>query len=113
MLFAVVMLFVQLPRIDRVVYEYDGSAAAFGPSGPVHATHRTPADLAAQAKSQRRALAVLDRLEQSVTSRATIQQAVTGVSVPGFPQVSADFTAEGLLDLPEREIQSSRSARSY
>jgi hypothetical protein len=106
-LFAFVMLAAQLPRIDRVVYEYDASSAPFGPSSPIRATPRTAANLAAQARSQRSALAELDRLEQTARgsgmSRATIRQAVSRVSVPGFPQISADFTTEALLDLPDRE----------
>jgi hypothetical protein len=117
MLFAIVMLGVQSPRIARIIYEYDGSAAPFGPNVPIRATPRTAASLAAQALSQRRALAVLDRLERTARetgmTRATIRQAVTPVSVPGFPLVSADFTVEDLLDLPDREIPSSRSPGSY
>jgi hypothetical protein len=106
-LFAVAMLAVQSPRIDRVIYQYDGSAAPFGPSGPIWATPRTAANMAAQARGQRSALVELDRIErtarESGMSRAMIRQAVSRVTVPGFPQVSRDFTAEALLNLPDRE----------
>ena len=103
-LFAVAMFMVQWPRIDRVVYQYDGSSAPFGPSGPVWATPRTAASLAAQARSQRSALAELDRLEQkareSGMSRATIREAISRVSVPGMPMGTGNFDAEDLLDIP-------------
>jgi hypothetical protein len=104
LLFAGVLLVLQSPRIERVIYQYDGLAAATVPSDPVQAPPRTVADLTEQARSQRRALAELDRLEQAVheggLGRAAIRQAVRDVSVPGMPPGPADFRAEDLLDLP-------------
>lgn len=115
-LFAIVFFAVQLPRVDRIIYEYDGAAAPFAPSAPIRATPRTVASLAAQARSQRDALAALDRLEQTAresgTSRATIREAGGRMSVPGFPHLSADFTAADLLDLPDREVRPLRSPGS-
>jgi hypothetical protein len=103
-LFAVAMLVLQRPRVDRVIYEYDGLSA---PSSGDQAT-RTPAELVERARTQRRALAMLDRLEQSALKRglglAAIRLEASRVMIPGMP---AGFPGVGpveLLDVPDTEI---------
>ena len=117
MLFAAVILALQAPRVDRIIYQYGGSAAPFGPSASARETPLTAASLAEQARSQRNALAELDRLEQTARAKgmslATIRQAISRISVPGYPHffkafnTFADFNPEDLLDLPGLEIRSS------
>jgi hypothetical protein len=103
-LFAAAMLLLQLPRVDRVIFLYDGAAAPFGSDAPIHVTRLTPANLAEKARAQRKALAELDRIEQAArergTGRAAVRQAIRRVSVPGMPEPALDFDAVDLLDLP-------------
>lgn len=104
-LFVAVMLTLQGPRAARVTFDYDGSAAPPGPDAPLWTTHRTPADLEAEARAQRRALAALDGLERSVRrgeiSRAGVPQAVAPDAVPGMPRPMPGYQPSDLLDLSD------------
>jgi hypothetical protein len=100
-LFAAVMLALQAPRADRVVFEYDEMAAPLGPTSSRSAAVRTPGDLATQAKTQRESLAALDRLESAVRrgefDRAAIRRAIERANVPGMPTHLLDFDPTDLL----------------
>jgi hypothetical protein len=103
-LFVAAMLLLQLPRVDRVIFLYDGAAAPYGPSSPIVVEPVTLAKLAARARTQRQALAALDRIERSARERGTrpaeVRRAVGEVSVPAMPELSLNFDAVELLDLP-------------
>jgi hypothetical protein len=106
-LFAVVMLALQAPRADRVVFEYDEMSAPIGPPSPGPIALRTPNDLATQAETQREALAALDHLERRVRageiSRAETRQ-INRVFVPGMPTHLLDFDPADLLDIPGESL---------
>ena len=106
-LFAGTILAIQVPRADRVVFEYDEMAAPIGPPSPGPVTPRTPADLATRAEEQRDALAALDRLENAVRrgdrDRSAIGQ-VNRTFVPGMPTHLLDFQPVELLDIPGNRI---------
>jgi hypothetical protein len=106
LIIAVILLF-QQPRIERVIYRYDGMGAAVAPELLARMPLRTPVDLAQSARSQRQALAALDRLEQSAreqrVSRAAVRRAVDHISVEGMPGIVADPSALDLLDIPSTE----------
>jgi hypothetical protein len=103
-LFAAMMLLLQSPRVDRVIFLYDGAAAPLGPGAPIVVTPVTPEDLATRARAQRQAFAALDRIERSARERGTgpaeVRQAIGEVSVPGMPEPALEFDAVELLDLP-------------
>ena len=106
-LFAGTLLAIQVPRADRVVFEYDEMAAPIGPPTPGPATPRTPADLTTRAEDQREALAALDRFE-SVVRRGDMEPAaarqVNQTFVPGMPTHLLDFHPVELLDIPGNPI---------
>jgi hypothetical protein len=102
-LFAVVLLLLQAPRADRVIFQYDGLAAPIPPvAGTTPGRARTRADLAERARSQRRALAELDRLEQAARQAGArieaLQADADRASVPGLPADLPDLHASDLLD---------------
>ena len=98
-LFAGVMLALQAPRADRVIFEYDEMAAPTAPASPGPVALRTPGDLATQARAQREKLAPRDRLEPAAprgeSSPADISRAVAGANVPGMPTASARLRPRG------------------
>jgi hypothetical protein len=104
-LFVAVMLALQVPRAERVIFEYDGMAAPVGPHSPGMVPQWTAANLAARAKAQRRALADLDRIERAVRrgelGRAGVHQAIDRVLVPGMPTHLTDLAPRDLMDLPD------------
>jgi hypothetical protein len=106
-LFAAVMLALQAPRADRVIFEYDEMAAPLGPPSLRPGATRTPGDLASQAKVQRESLAALDRLEQWIRQgeigRAATRQ-INNAFVPGMPTHLLDFHPADLLDIPGDQI---------
>jgi hypothetical protein len=97
--FAGAMLVLQVPRVGRVIFEYDGLAAP----GPISGRPRTPAELTEQAREQRRALAELDRLEQRARQNrsdlAAIRSEVSRICVPGMPGNLHGSSAIDLLDV--------------
>src|SRR5262249_29349441 len=99
--FAAVVLALQTPRAQRVIFQYDGLSAPAqsddrSGSGPL----RTPSELAQQARSQRSALAQLDQLERTAPRRGqeltAWLDALHGISVPGMPET---LTGIRVLDL--------------
>jgi hypothetical protein len=104
-LFAAVMLALQVPRVERVIFEYDGMAAPVGSHSSRAVPQRTEADLAARAKAQRRALADLDRIERAARrgelGRAAVHQAIDRAHVPGMPTHLNDLAPRDLMDLPD------------
>jgi hypothetical protein len=101
--FTAVVLWLQTPRAHRVIYQYDGAAAPIQPDdSTLRERIHTAADLAERARSQRRALAVLDRIEQAARQAGThhkaLRQAAGRASVPGMPGNLPDFHAPDLLD---------------
>ncbi len=107
--FIAVMLTLQAPRADRVIFDYEGAAALQGPDSPIRSSHRTPADIAAQARDQRQALAALDHLEQAARrgdmDRAAIRRAIDRAAVPGMPSPLPGFDPADLIDLPAAPTQ--------
>jgi hypothetical protein len=103
-LLAAVMLALQVPRVERVIFEYDGMAAPVVPRAPGVVAGQTPADLAARALAQRQALAGLDLIEGAARrgqiGRAGIARAIDRTSVPGMPARLPDFEPAALLDIP-------------
>ena len=103
-LFAATMLSLQAPRADRLVFAYDGMAAFIGPPTPGPVALRTPADLEAQARTQRTALAELDRLEASARrgeiNREAIRTAIRWHDIPGMPPHLPNFDPSEMLDIP-------------
>jgi hypothetical protein len=103
-LLAAVLLALQAPRVERVIFEYDGMAAPVGPHSPGVVAERTRAGLAARAGAQRQALARLDRIERAArrgeVDRAGIPRAIERASVPGMPARLPDFDPAALLDIP-------------
>jgi hypothetical protein len=103
-LFALVLLALQTPRAHRVIFEYDQMAAPVGPDSPRTVPRRTPADLAAQARDQRRALAALDRIERDARrgtmDRAEVRRAIERAAIPAMPSPQPDFDPADMLDLP-------------
>jgi hypothetical protein len=108
--FAVVVLFValilalQAPRVERVIFEYAGMAAPATPHGGTTGMPCTASDLADEARTQRQALAALDRLEGAARrgeiDRAAFRRAIEQISVPGMPASLPGFGPGELLDLP-------------
>lgn len=103
-LFAAVVLAVQAPRADRVIFEYDEMAAPIGPAAAGAGVLRTPGDLAARARVQREALASLDRMEAAAQrgeiDRGAIRRSIDAVAIPGMPTHLLDFDPTDLLDIP-------------
>ena len=113
-LFAAVLLLLQAPRADRVIFRYDGLSAPIPPvAGTTPGRVRTRADLAERARSQRRALAELDRLEQAARQAGARIEALPAVAdrpwVPGMPANLPDFRASDLLDWPRTVVRAGGS----
>jgi hypothetical protein len=106
MLFASAMLVLQLPRVERVIFQYDQMSAPHGPDRP----DRTPAELAERARAQRQALSELDRIEQTARKRgigrAEILRDVNPVTVPGLPTGFPGVGAAQLIDVADVPSQS-------
>jgi hypothetical protein len=88
-----------------VIFQYDGLAAPVRPDGGTRPDQpRSAADLAERAQSQRRALAELDRLEQTARFAGarvgTLRRDARRVSVPGMPPNLPDFDPAALLAIP-------------
>lgn len=105
---AAVLILLQWPRAQRVLFDYDGAAAPVGGEGsgasrPAGAV--SLADLTARAASQRKVLARLDRLEEFARAkgigRSGLRRVLGRVMVPGMPDVVPDLDAVGLLRIPE------------
>jgi hypothetical protein len=97
------MLLLQTPRAHRVIFQYDGLAARVRPEdGTTPDRLRTAADLAERARNQRRALAELDRLEESARQAGaqveTLRRDAGRVAVPGMPANLPDFRPADLID---------------
>jgi hypothetical protein len=104
--FAAVMLLLQAPRAQRVVFQYDGAAAPLrAGESPGQGKLESPTDLADRARTQRRELAELDRLEAAVrrpgSDRSALDQAISRASVAGMPKDLPDLHTVDLLILPE------------
>jgi hypothetical protein len=109
---AVVLLLLQWPRAHRVLFDYDGAAAPIGGAAAESARRNgptSPVDLAARARSQRRALAQLDRLEEIARSRGIgrsgLRKVLRRVAVPGMPETVEGLDAFELLRIPEAGTQ--------
>ena len=59
-----VIFVLQAPRVERVIYRYDGMGAWPGPDAPSHPPFLTLADLERRARDQRQTLAAIDGLER-------------------------------------------------
>jgi hypothetical protein len=100
------MMALQVPRADRVLFEYDEMAAPMLtlPSPKAEAT-RTPEDFATRARVQRAALAAIDRLEPAARrgelGRAAIRRAVDGAAIPGMPTHLLDFDPSEMVEIRE------------
>jgi hypothetical protein len=113
-LFAAVLLLLQAPRADRVIFRYDGLSAPIPPvTGTTPGRVRTRADLAERARSQRRALAELDRIERAARQAGARGEALPAVAdrpwVPGMPANLPDFRASDLLDWPRTVVRAGGS----
>jgi hypothetical protein len=104
-----ILLLLQSPRADRVLFDYDGAAAPVGgeTAGAVHRTGpASQADLIARATGQRQALERLDRLERiarrSGIGRSGLREVLGRFRVPGMPEFVAELDAISLLRIPER-----------
>ena len=64
-----VVFVLQAPRVERVIYRYDGMGAWPGPDAPSHPPFLTLADLKHRARDQRQTLAALDRLERTAREK--------------------------------------------
>ena len=102
-LFAAVMLVLQTPRVNRVIFQYDGLSAPYGRNRPL----LTTAELAERARIQRQALAALDRIEQAARQRGIrrgenrLDNTGVNVIVPGMPTGLGGMGADELLDIPD------------
>jgi hypothetical protein len=99
-LFAAVALALQMPRVERVIFEYDRLAAPVWPPPAEGSARRTPAELMAQAEAQRQALAALDRMEGAARLGKISRAAIARMPVPGMPTNLVGFDASALLELP-------------
>ena len=61
-LICAVILVLQMPRVERVIFRYHGLGAPQEPDAPVLPVTRTPTDLVNMAREQRQFLAKLDRM---------------------------------------------------
>jgi hypothetical protein len=84
-LVAGVILVLQTPRVDRVIFVFDGLSAKFGPER----SRRTATELNQMAQAQRQSLAALDQLEKDAREfrrgRAETRQLTERIIVPGMP----------------------------
>jgi hypothetical protein len=101
-----ILLLLQMPRASRVIFDFDGAAAAVpvgGSQSPARPASR--ANLAARALSQRRALSRLDRAEKIARedgiSRSEIREIVGRFNLPGLPAGLTGLDAIDLMSLPE------------
>jgi hypothetical protein len=109
-LFAAIMLLMQVPRANRVIFQFDGAAAEIsagtGPTVP-----HTRSELAERARGQRAALAELDHVERSARDpKADIDkllQKAALLEIPGMRMDLKEFTTADLLDLSELGVDNS------
>lgn len=100
-------LVLQIPRANRVLYEYDGMASKIeaGEDAPAQAP-RGRADLVRRSNQQRAELGRLDRLERVCrkhqVSREMLRTALGRPLVPGMPPGIINVDAFDLLDIPDR-----------
>jgi hypothetical protein len=110
------LLVLQTPRAQRVVFAYDGLSAAIATvDAPDRPRPRSRADLAEEAARQRSVLVQLDGIEQTArkqgTGRSALRLALGRIIVPGMPQTVADLSALDLLDIPDTENPALDSTR--
>jgi hypothetical protein len=101
-----VMLVLQVPRVERVIYRYHGGGAAQGPDAPNHPLVRTPLEVEQRAREQRQGLAVLDRLERTAReaglTRAEIESTLKNkLTVRMIIEAGSVRRLVELLDIPE------------
>jgi len=104
-----ILFLLESPRADRILFEYDTMATLAGDLAQPHA-RSAPADWAARAHSQRRALHRLGELEQKLKGHTlTAQQAQvlkTQYPIPGAPEDSPGYRLLDLI-LPPSAIETS------
>ena len=115
-LFFTLLLVLQTPRAQRVIFAYDGLSAEIFTEEDQGRTHvRTRADLAEQAARQRHVLADLDKIERTAReqgiNRAVLRQSLGRIIVPGMPETIAELSALDLLDIPDIENPDLDSSR--
>ncbi len=98
-----VIFVLQAPRVERVIYRYDGMGAWPGPDAPSHPPILTLADLERRARDQRQTLAALDRLEQTAREKGLTRSEVeTALKDPSFTGlIIAAGNVRRVLDLLE------------
>ena len=102
---AAIILLIQEPRVQRVIYRYDGAGASVGPDYLASMPLRTAPELFERAHAQRRELAELDRLEHTVRAqgldRAGAARVFGRTSIQGMVQFMGGPNALDLLDISE------------
>jgi hypothetical protein len=101
-----VILVLQMPRVERVIFRYEGMGAPSGPDSPIHPLVRTEVDLARQARDQRRALAALDLMERTAReeglTRKEIEPTLSNAPTNGLMiEAGLGHRVIELLDIPE------------
>jgi hypothetical protein len=111
-LIAGVILLLQAPRIERVIYRYHGLGALVSPEFMASMPVLTPADLDRRALAQRRSLAALDRLERSARTqgigRAAVQQALARTPLDELSELANVPHAVDLLNIPDEGTPAGR-----
>jgi hypothetical protein len=103
-LFAAAFLILQIPRANRVIYEYDGMASKIeNKTESRDSFPRNRNDLARRSIRQRKALARLDRLEKIAQDenigRGTLRQVLGRHLILGMPSNLPDLDAFDLLQI--------------
>ena len=101
-----VILVLQVPRVERVIYQYHGGGAPQGPDAPNHPLVRTRLEIEQRAREQRQGLAVLDRLERTAReqglTRADIEPTLKNkLTIQMIIDASSVRRLVELLDIPE------------
>lgn len=102
-----VIFVLQAPRVERVIYRYDGMGAWPGPDAPSHPPILTLADLERRARDQRHNLAALDGLERRARegglTRGELEAALrNALSERALFETGGVVRLVELLDIPER-----------
>jgi hypothetical protein len=109
---AAAMLVLQTPRVNRVIFQYDGLSAPYGRHHPP----LTTSDFVERARIQRQAFAALDRIEHAVRTRrigpAEIRQEVNRVMDSEMAKGLDGMRADDLLDIPDSLTPSVESESS-
>jgi hypothetical protein len=102
-----VIFVLQAPRVERVIFRYDGMGAWPGPDAPNHPPVLSKGDIERRARDQRQALAELDRVERTARekgqTRDETQDALnksSRIAVIALESGSGGRLIE-LLDIPE------------